>query len=236
MLVPFRKQNAGTTPELLRKPVLAGRIEPRWPVALTLVGALVLLALLPGRLRLFPGWIPYVLIAIQLVPMTAVTISRRKTEWLRIEAIVEYITLFGAAFGVVAQLFHLFSEMVSRSHEVSGLQLLSSSIAIWAINVVIFALLYWRIDRGGPEARMNEAEVRSEWRFPLDDASDVAPRGWRPAFVDYLFLAYCTATAFSPAEAQPITSRAKLLMMLQSSVSLVTIAAVAARAINILGS
>jgi hypothetical protein len=116
------------------------------------------------------------------------------------------------------------------------LSLLASSIAVWVTNVTTFSLLYWEIDRGGPEARQNNAGTMPDWLFPQTGApaEDVRP-DWRPVFVDYLFLGYSTATAFSTTDVMPLTSRAKLLMMLESAISLATIVVVAARAINILG-
>ena len=96
-------------------------------------------------------------------------------------------------------------------------------------------MLYWQLDRGGPGARENREQVRPDWQFPQTGCPDNAPADWRPAFVDYLFLGYSTATAFSPTDALPLSSRAKLLMMLESTISLVTIVVVASRAINILG-
>jgi uncharacterized membrane protein len=127
--------------------------------------------------------------------------------------------------------------MIHKSRELGGLQLLGSSIAIWLTNVLAFSVLYWQIDRGGPEARMNTAGARPDWLFPQTGASaDDVPTGWRPTFVDYLYLAYSTATAFSTTEVAPLTSRAKMLMMLESSISLMVILVVASRAINILSS
>jgi hypothetical protein len=109
-------------------------------------------------------------------------------------------------------------------------------IAVWVVNVLVFSLLYWQIDRGGPEARINSWGARPDWLFPQGGAeAEIVPAGWNPAYVDYLFLAYSTSTAFSATDTLPLTSRAKLLMMLESSISLVTILVVAARAINILG-
>jgi uncharacterized membrane protein len=98
-------------------------------------------------------------------------------------------------------------------------------------------LLYWQIDRGGPEGRIDGAHDWPDWLFPQvgAPAGDV-PGDWRPTFVDYLYLSYSTATAFSTTEVAPLTARAKLLMMLQSMISLTTIVLVASRAINILGS
>jgi uncharacterized membrane protein len=103
--------------------------------------------------------------------------------------------------------------------------------------MLIFSLLYWQMDRGGPEARVKHVEGRTDWLFPQENAParDV-PANWQPAFVDYLYLGYSAATAFSTTDVMPLTARAKLLMMLESAISLATIVIVAARAINILGS
>ena len=91
------------------------------------------------------------------------------------------------------------------------------------------------MDRGGPEARANKAEKKPDRLFPQEGAVEDVPADWRPTFVDYLFLGFTTSTAFSPTDTLPLTSRAKILMMLQCTISLVTIVAVASRAINIMG-
>ncbi|HAR96504.1 MAG TPA: hypothetical protein DCR97_11165, partial [Deltaproteobacteria bacterium] len=134
----------------------------------------------------------------------------------------------------------LIGAILHPSEGIGGLQLLASSISVWVSNVFVFSLLYWQIDRGGPEARVRgagNAGTRPDWLFPQEGApAEDVPPGWKPAFVDYLFLGYSTATAFSTTDVMPLTSRAKLLMMLESTISLATIVVVAARAINILGS
>jgi uncharacterized membrane protein len=107
---------------------------------------------------------------------------------------------------------------------------------MWVVNVLTFSLLYWQLDRGGPEALANNTSPMPDWLFPQEGAREDVPPDWRPTFVDYLFLAYSTATAFSTTDVMPLTSRAKMLMMLESTISLVTIVAVMSRAINILGS
>jgi hypothetical protein len=131
-------------------------------------------------------------------------------------------------------LARLIGEMVYDSKEVSGLALLASSVAVWAQNVLSFSLLYWQLDRGGPNARANHLSRKPDWVFPQAGVPEDVRPGWQPVYVDYPFLGYSTATAFSPTDAVPLTSRAKLLMMLQSLISLVTILLVASRAINIL--
>ena len=220
----------------MREPAQVTHIEPRWPVVLATVAVLSLLTWLPDRVRLVPAWIPFLAVTALIVPMAALALSTAKARWLRIERIVTLLFIVFGGLTIVEILQNLLYSMVRRSAEITGLQLLASSIAVWAENVLIFSVAYWRIDRGGPEARANRASPKPDWVFPQEGAPEDAPLGWRPTYIDYLFLAFCTATAFSPTDAQPMTSRAKLLMMLESLISLVTIAAVASRAINILGS
>ena len=212
------------------------RIESRWPVilAITLVG--VLLTLLPDRVKAFPWWVPYPLAIALIVPMAALPYTTAKSRWMRIERVVIQLFFMIAGFGMLDQLIRLLSAMVRRSEQLTGFQLLTSSIAVWAANVVIFSVAYWRTDRGGPEARANGVNQRPDWLFPQQGVPEDIPPDWRPTFIDYLFLSFCTATAFSPAEAQPLTARAMLLLMLESIISLITVIAVAARAINMLGS
>ena len=124
--------------------------------------------------------------------------------------------------------------MVYDSKEVTGLVLLAASVGVWVVNVLAFSLLYWQLDRGGPHARANNLSRKPDWLFPQAGVPEDVLPGWQPTYVDYLFLGYSTATAFSPTDALPLTSRAKILMMLQSTISLATILIVASRAINIL--
>jgi hypothetical protein len=212
------------------------RIEPRWPVVLAIFAVILMVVLLPERVVLFPAWFPYVIGIALILPMAAVGLSAKKARWLRVERTIMLLFIVAMGVGTLANLGSLIGAMVRRSGEVGGIQLLASSIVVWVSNVLIFSLLYWRIDRGGPEARVNNAGTRPDWLFPQAGAPEDAPPDWRPTFVDYLFLGFSTATAFSPTDALPLTSRAKMLMMLESTMSLGTIVVVASRAINILGS
>jgi len=223
--------------EIVSEPPQPLRFEPRWPVAITIVSVLLLLVSLPARVQVFPTWIQYVIAIIVILPMAAPRLTGVQARWLRIERWTTLLFfLFGGA-GTVANLGYLIHVMVYRTNELNGLQMLTSSIAAWVTNVLMFSLLYWQIDRGGPEARANREKRRVDWLFPQEGApsADVPP-DWTPTFVDYLFLGYATATAFSTTDVMPLTSRAKLLMMLESTISLATIVVVVARAINILGS
>lgn len=211
-------------------------IEPRWPVALTILVVLVLLTALPDRVRLAPEWAPFLISTIIFAAMALVPITGGSAQSLRIERLVMLLFYLIVSAGTVASLAYLTYAIINNSTELSGLQLLTSSIAVWVDNVLLFALLYWQVDRGGPEARLKQPRRRRDWGFPQDDMTTAEFAHWHPTFVDYLFLAYTTATAFSPADALPLTARAKLLMMLESSISLSTILVVVSRAINILGS
>ena len=126
---------------------------------------------------------------------------------------------------------------MARAHSgVSGLTLLTSAIAIWSTNILVFAVAYWQLDRGGPYGRATGWTGRADFSFTRGDPSDGVPEDWQPVFADYLALGFNTSAAFSPTDVLPLTPRGKMLMMIQSAISLVTVVAVGSRAINILGS
>ena len=219
----------------MKEPSQEFHVGPRWPGALTILAVVFLLAALPGRISLFPKWVPYVLGAVVLAPMVGTALTTHQGGWLRIERTITLLFCLVVGVGVPVDLAVLVKAMVLRPAEISGLQLLTSSIGVWITNVLAFSLVYWQIDRGGPAARASKVCVKPDWLFPQEGApQDVAP-DWRPMFIDYIFLGFSTATAFSPTDALPLTARAKVLMMLESSISLVTIVIVGSRAINILG-
>jgi hypothetical protein len=210
-------------------------IESRWPVVLTVLAVISLLAVLPGRVRVLPSWVVYVGGAMLITPMAGVMLTVGNARWLRIERTIMLFFVMATAITTIANLTNLILMMVNRSAELSGTRLLASSIGVWVTNVLVFSLLYWQMDRGGPEARTSRTSKKPDWQFTETGAPEEAPDDWRPTFIDYLFLAYTTATAFSPTDVMPLTSRAKILMMLEGLIALATIVVVAARAINILG-
>ena len=208
-------------------------IESRWPVAATALVVLFLLQVLPWRIRVFPGWVLCASVTALILPMAAIKLANAKMRWLRVEHTTTLFFCVVAESATVAALVRLFGAMLRGAHEIGGNQLLTSSVATWVMNVLTFSLLYWQLDRDGPASR--GSDVKRDWLFPQEGLRKNAPFNWRPTFVDYLYLAYSTATAFSSTDVLPLTSRAKMLMMLESGISLVTTIAVASRAINILG-
>ena len=135
-------------------------------------------------------------------------------------------------FGALARLIHA----ILAGHAGSGKTLLLDAVNIWATNVVIFALWFWSLDRGGPAARGIISEAQSDFLFTQQQTGVAREQSkdWSPGFIDYLFLAFTNATAFSPTDTFPLTTRAKLLMMAEAVISLCTIAIVASRAVGIL--
>ncbi len=131
-------------------------------------------------------------------------------------------------------LIRLVAAMLS-GHAGTGRALFLDSLNIWLTNIVLFALWFWALDRGGPEKGLAPGE-RIDFLFPQQQTTFTRTQfpNWSPGFVDYLFLAFTAATAFSPADTLPLTVRAKLLMMAESAVSLATLALVAARAVGML--
>jgi uncharacterized membrane protein len=114
-----------------------------------------------------------------------------------------------------------------------GHQLILPAVVIWLTNVVVFALWFWEIDRGGPDRRARDPDAPADFWFPHMSEPAAHP-GWAPNFVDYLYLSYTNSTALSPTDTMPMTTRVKLLMMGQSITSLITVLLVASRAVNIL--
>ena len=208
--------------------------ESRWPPATATFAVLFLVAAMPDRLRVISSWVVYAAGIVVLVSMAAVALIRGNRLLLRIENVTTSLFVLIAALGTVAALLQLINVVIFHSADVGGIAILESSVAIWLTNILAFLLLYWRIDRGGPNARAHNEGRNPDWVFPQAQNSKSGAPDWRPMFLDYLYLGYCTATAFSPTDTLPLTRRAKMLMMVESTISLVTTVITAARAINIL--
>ncbi|HEV7635491.1 MAG TPA: hypothetical protein VGO54_08665 [Bradyrhizobium sp.] len=159
---------------------------------------------------------------------------RRRRRSVRVLAIT--LTAFSTVINFVALV--LLIQAILGGHAGTGRALLIDAINIWTTNVLIFALWYWFLDRGGPSSRGLVPDHKRDFLFTQQQQQGAgATTGfaeWLPGFIDYVFLAYTNATAFSPADTFPLTVRAKLLMMAESAISLITIAVVASRAVGIL--
>jgi len=210
------------------------RIEPRWPAALAMLSIGGLYYALPSQLKLGPDWLVLVLVAVLTIPAV---IFHRQGYW-RQAQLLGY-----AASGVVTLLVVMsLALLIARlpAHKETPLQLLRAASALWVCNLLVFACWYWRLDAGGPHQRdLRRSHTDGAFLFPQmvldpDLRAEMGEVQWSPGFVDYLFLAFNTSTAFSPTDVPVLSRWAKVLMMLQSAISLATIAILAARAVNIL--
>jgi hypothetical protein len=167
--------------------------------------------------------------------MCGVTLAPGNLAWERAEHVITFIVVAIGIVLTIKSLTVILEAMIYRGGSISALSLLTSAVTVWVMNVMLFSLLYWHLDQGGPSARVRLG-ARPDFLFAQMTCGERVAADWRPSFVDYLFLGFTTATAFSPTDTLPLTSRAKLLMMVQATISLITIGMVAARAINVLGS
>src|SRR5262245_7855961 len=208
--------------------------ESRWPPALAILGGLLLIAALRGHVFVMPVSVAHVGALLTVGAMAAVSLTNGSPLWLLIEHRVILLLATLYVLNTIAELADTVGVVTFHASGNNAFSLMSSSIVIWVANVMTFSLVYWQIDRGGPRARASGAPVRPDWVFPQPATPDDLPPPWRPWFLDYLYLAFNTATAFSPTDILPLTRRAKMLMMLESTISLLTTVIVLSRAVNAL--
>src|SRR5580698_6795166 len=210
------------------------RFEPRWPAALAMLSIGGLYYALPSQLSVGPDWMVLVLVAVLTIPAV---ISHRYGNW-RLSKYLGYAASGVVTLSVVISLALLISRL--PAHKEIPAQLLRAAVALWICNLLVFACWYWRLDAGGPNRRdLQNSHTDGAFLFPqmvLDPQlrREMGEDRWRQGIVDYLFLAFNTSTAFSPTDVPVLSRWAKGLMMIQSTISLMTIAILAARAINIL--
>jgi len=207
--------------------------ENRWPVAGVILLSILLQLALPDRLTLLASW---VLPALELALLIALVIAvprryHRRSRPLR-AASLTLTALISLANGWSAAV--LVTGLVNGTEGDQGAPLLTTGSAIWVTNVIAFALWYWQFDRGGPAARARADRLLPDFLFVQMQTPTLARPHWEPGFVDYLYLSFTNATAFSPTDVMPLSRWAKLTMLAQSLVSLVTVALVIARAVNVL--
>jgi hypothetical protein len=208
--------------------------EPRWPAFIAIIAVGGLYTALPGYLLVGPRWLFLVIVIALLAP----TVITHQSGHHQLNRIFGFSVNGVVTLGVIASIILLVSAL--PSHKQAPTELLISAGSLWVSNILIFALWYWRLDAGGPHGRDSRfGHPDGAFLFPqmtmtpeTKTASDQL--AWTPNFVDYLFLAFNASTAFSPTDAPVLARWGKVLMMLQSMISLTVIALLAARAVNIL--
>jgi hypothetical protein len=201
-------------------------------LALLAVGGLRLA--MPESLSAGPDWLLIAVVAVLMIP----TVWARYRKLDTLNKILGYVLTSIVTLDMVWSLYLLIGAL--PSHKEAPQDLLRSAAAIWLANILVFASWYWRLDAGGPRSReLRGVHTDGAFLFPqmtLDQQAkrEMGEQCWSPGFVDYLFLAFNTSTAFSPTDVPVLSRWAKLMMMVQSFISFTTVALLAARAVNIL--
>jgi uncharacterized membrane protein len=212
--------------------------EPRWPSVLAVLVALGLYVALPQAMMGNAGAaiaVHFAIPAVELVLLASLALAaphrhaaesaKRRRAAIGLTAVLSIANLLALALLVVRL----------ADGSVAGRPLLLAAAEIWTTNAIVFALWYWELDGGGPPMRLADPAGRRDFAFVQMLSPQLAEPGWHPRFVDYLYLSFTNASAFSPSDTLPLTRWAKLLMLLQSWVSIVTVVLVAARAVSMLG-
>jgi uncharacterized membrane protein len=209
-------------------------LEPRWPAMLALLAVGGLRFALPQALAWGPEWLILVVVAVLMIP----TVTARMRGNHTLNQVLGYLITSIVTLDMCWSLYLLIAAL--PSHKEPPQTLLLSAAALWITNILVFASWYWRLDAGGPRAReIRGVHTDGAFLFPqmtLDRESrkEMGEDTWNPGFVDYLFLAFNTSTAFSPTDVPVLSRWAKMLMMVQALISFATVALLAARAVNIL--
>jgi uncharacterized membrane protein len=210
--------------------------DPFWGPQLIVLAAIVLDLSLPEKLTIGPNWLlpsfeGLLLLALVIAsphPRMRHSPMRRKLAM----TLIAFVSLVNVV-SLVLLIHYLLHHNARRGPE--GRPLILAGIVLWVTNVLLFGLWYWELDRGGPIDRAVRPDAFPDFLFPqMVDAAKFAPPGWMPELLDYLYVSFTNATAFSPTDTMPLSQRAKLLMTAQALSALLTIGLIVARAVNIL--
>jgi uncharacterized membrane protein len=207
------------------------RRDPFWPAQISVLATIALDLDLPSKLTLQPGWILPALEGVLLLGLLAITPWQAGIQRQR-RAVA--LTLIGVVSAANLVSLGLLVHYLLHTGHIKGIDLIRAGAEIWVTNVLLFAVWYWELDRGGPLARKLEECPAPDFLFPQMTEERLGRWHWRANYVDYLYVSFTNATAFSPTDTMPLSSMAKMLMLVQSLTSLVTLGLVVARAVNIL--
>lgn len=207
--------------------------EHRLPVAAAVALAIVLQLILPQELVIHPSWLLPALEGLLIVGLVAANPGRiNRTSALLRGASITLIVIISLANGWSTG--QLIDGLVNGTSGNDATLLLARGASVYVTNIIVFGLWYWEWDRGGPVARARGDRPYPDFLFPQMAETRIAPPDWEPNFLDYLYVSFTNATAFSPTDTMPLSRWAKMLMLVQSSIALLTVAFIIARAINVL--
>lgn len=207
--------------------------EPRWTVTIAIGAALTVQGVLPPHLLLGPRWLLPSLGGALVVAIFATNPRPRLDVTSMVLRLLSLAVIGTISIANGYSAYRLIDQLL-RGGVTDATRLLLTGGAIWLTNVIAFSLWYWEFDRGGPAARALAMRPYPDFQFPQMENPNLAPKDWEPYFVDYLYLSFTNALAFSPTDVMPLSRWAKLTMLAQSGVSVLLVLLVIARAVNIL--
>ncbi len=209
-------------------------IEPVWHLQVAMLLAIFLQLLLPDHFVFFGS--RYLLISMEALLLFSMSFTTPKDGLERsLSRRVNVILLILLAAAANAySLIAIVRQLLQSGHVHDGRGLILSALNIYLTNIIIFALLYWEMDGGGPLKRLTASKHEQDFLFPQDQHADYKHPTWQPLFIDYVYVSSTNGMAFSPTDTMPLSRRAKVVMLVQATIALVTIGLVAARAVNIL--
>jgi hypothetical protein len=219
------------------------KLHDRWAARAAIVVAVVLNMLLPAKLTFGPWWAAPVLVGLLLIPVIAMTPSTRfaggrlmRVFSIGLIAVLNVMNITSAVLLIVDLL-----DVHAKNHGITATELLRYGGLVWATNVIVFSLWFWELDSGGPFVREKCCSFSEfdapDFLFPqlqLDPKRIKLDPNWKPNFVDYLYVSFTNALAVSPTDTMPLSRWAKMLMLVESLISFVTVALILARSVNIL--
>lgn len=229
---PAPRREPPTTPKRQHNSRSSERVLDRAQVIVAAAGSLligVLYLALPDELALGPRWLLLVVEAVLVAPVVVAGMIEERKLPFRVARSLAMALLLVTTAALVGSIALLISHI---SHINNGIDLLRPAVLLWAINILVWAVWYWEMDGNGPRERQRHKHQAADFLFPQQQQGN--PTGWAPFFVDYLFLAFCFATALSPADTSPLTRRAKLMMMAEAILSMVVIVILIGRSVNII--
>jgi uncharacterized membrane protein len=221
----MRRESPGEIPPV--------RLEARWPIMVAIVVILTITLSRPAELRVAPAWLLPAFEVALLALLIAGHPARltRRAAGLRLLSIAVVAVVLADTLAATVRLVDV---LIHGGHATNSAdQLLAAGALVWSGNVVAFALLYWLLDSGGAAVRAHHPRAHPDLAFPQQLTPEIAPAGWRPQFLDYLYLSLTSSAAFSPTDVMPLVPWAKIAMAAQSLISIAVLGLVIARAVNV---
>lgn len=207
--------------------------EHRWPATIAVLFAGMIYLGIPHGYTVVANWIIPTLELAILAPLSILAPRRTANEG-KVQQILAMAIIGVVGLANLGSLLLLVQTLIIKPSHITGPEILSLALIIWTTNIIVFGLWFWELDRGGPDERSHKYHRAPDFLFPQMSTPGCSTPGWAPHFIDYLYLAFTNATAFSPTDAMPLTKAAKILMLLEAVISLLTVTLAAARAVNIL--